>query len=70
MARGARAAACAEAVRAFPQLKGVQPSEERRGPNTIFTFRQPRQGERPTPAPVVRVTVDAEGRVVRVVASR
>lgn len=76
MARGARAAAraaaCAEAYRTFPMLAGVEPTLERRGPNAIYTFRIRKSpaDDPPSPMPIVRVTVDAEGKVLRVVASR
>lgn len=66
----AKAAACAEAYRAFPTLAGVEPTLERRGQDAIYTFRKPPADGPPSPAPIVRVTVDGEGRVRRVVASR
>jgi hypothetical protein len=69
-AAAAKAAACAEACRAYPTLAGIEPTVERRGSNAIYTFRKPPVDGPPSPAPIVRVTVDAEGRVLRVVASR
>ncbi len=68
MARNARAAACAEVSRTYPLLAGVEPTMQRAGPHLVYTFRGPRAEG--APAPIVRVTVDEGGGIVRVVASR
>ncbi|RIL08879.1 hypothetical protein DCC79_12650 [bacterium] len=59
------ALACGHACRAFPALRGVRPTVQRTGPHHVFTFRGPAG----TPS-VVRVKLDADGTLVRVVASR
>ncbi len=56
----------------FPELAGVSPTVERAGVNRIYTFRGKvaTSPDGPQLSQVVRVTVDGEGKVVRLVASR
>ena len=71
MADTGRRAACDRVYGSFPELDGVRPSVQRAGPNRVFTF----QKEHPAGGgagvlQTVRVTVDPEGRVVKVAVSR
>ncbi len=56
----------------YPEMRGVRPTVDRgKNGSTVFTYRN----ERPLPdgetlEQVVRVTADASGRVVKVIASR
>ncbi|MFN8423274.1 MAG: hypothetical protein U0470_07700 [Anaerolineae bacterium] len=68
----ARAAACAAVWRKYPALKDVQPTARTEGDAHVFTFKAPR-GAGPAAAPIpliVRVTVDPDGTVRRIVAGR
>jgi hypothetical protein len=72
MAEPGREAACAAAYKRFPALTGVRPTVQFVGPNRVFVF----DGQVPggpagrTMRQVVRVTVDAGGKVVKVAVSR
>ncbi len=62
----------AQVARRYPDLAAVTPSVQRAGPNWVYTFRhrQPLAPGGPELSQVVRVTVDADGRIVKLVASR
>jgi hypothetical protein len=72
MADSGRRAACERVKRDFPELAGLAPRTECRGPVRVFTFSKdvPTAPGGPRLRQTVRVTVDAQGRVVKVVASR
>lgn len=72
MADMARKAACDHAWRRFPELAGCRPTVEERGALRIFTFRRQLSVAPggPKVQKTVRVTVDAEGRVVKTAVSR
>jgi len=66
-----RKVACDHVYRKFPGLAGARPRMRKAGPNRVFTFSQTlKEGAGPALKQVVKVTVDAGGRVVKVVASR
>lgn len=68
----ARAAACEVTYRRFPMLQGVAPKHERTGERWVYTFERTvaTSPGGPRLRQIVRVTVDAAGRVVKVVASK
>jgi hypothetical protein len=67
-----RQAACDAVYRRFPHLAGARPTAACVGDRWIYTFDRsvPTAPGGPKIRQIVRVTVDAEGRVVKVVASR
>lgn len=67
-AADARVAACTAAWRKYPALQDVQPTARTEGDGRVFTFKAPR-GAAPVSL-IVRVTVDADGKVRRIVAGR
>ncbi|MEO8083898.1 MAG: hypothetical protein ABI780_08755, partial [Ardenticatenales bacterium] len=67
-AADARAAACAAAWRKYPALRDVQPTARMEGDARVFTFKAPR-GAAPVSL-IVRVTIEADGTVRRIVAGR
>jgi len=70
--RAPREVACALVARKFPSLAGVPPSVRRSGENEVYTFQKKLATAvgGPSLRQVVRVTVDAAGRIVKVVASK
>ena len=72
MAASGREAACSHVYRKFPTLKGVRPTVQQTGANRVYTFqKRVLTGEAgPALRQVVRVTVDGDGRILKVVASR
>ncbi|MCB0218037.1 MAG: hypothetical protein H6648_08625 [Caldilineae bacterium] len=72
MAESPRAVACRHVYRKFKAMEGVKPSVQAAGPNRVFTFRRSDATSPggPSISQIVRVTVDPEGRILRVVASR
>lgn len=72
MAVDPRRAACETAWERVPALKGTKPSVSRAGPHRVYTFtgRVPAGPGGRTIVQHVKVTVDDEGRVIKVVASR
>ena len=67
-----RQAACDAVYRRFPVLQGTRPAAARAGDGWVYTFDRsvPVSPGGPKLRQIVRVTVDAGGRVVKVVASR
>ncbi len=67
-----RAVAIRHVERKFADLRGVKPSMQRAGPNRIYTFsgKSDSSGGGPSIRQVVRVTIDPEGKILKVVASR
>ena len=65
-------AVCGQVYRRFPELKGAKPTVKRAGPDTVYTFSKsvPVQPGGPSIRLVVRVTVDADGRIVKTVSSK
>lgn len=72
MAKSPREAACAHVARKFPYLKGCRPKVKRQGKSRIYTFKGSVETSPGGPKvnQVVRVTVDPDGKVLKVVASR
>jgi hypothetical protein len=72
MARRPLEVARAHVARKFPQLGDTRPTVRRCAAGQIFTFdaHVPVAPDGPTVRQIVRVTVDAHGQIVKVVASR
>ncbi len=71
MSSDAPAAVCRQVYARFAGLKGVRPSVQAAGGNTVYTFqkRVPAADGRSL-SQVVRVTVAPDGRVLKMVSSR
>lgn len=67
-----REAVCEKVARQYPEMRGVRPKESSSGPNRVYTFRKtlPVAPDGPRVTITVRATVDRDGRVVKVVASK
>jgi hypothetical protein len=72
MGDASRQAACDHVYRKYPLLAGVRPAVQSAGPNRVYTFAKdvPTSPGGPSLRQIVRVTVDAAGKIVKVVASR
>jgi hypothetical protein len=72
MAKSPRDAACSHVYRKYPHLKGVRPSVGKAGANKVYTFSKSvaTSPGGPKMKQVVRVTVKADGSIVKVVASK
>jgi hypothetical protein len=70
MADTAREAACRAAYAKFPELVGLAPTERAHGPRREYTFRRVCTVDGARLEQIVRVTVGANGRVMKVIASR
>jgi hypothetical protein len=66
-----RKAACDHVYAAFPEMRGARPTVRQNGPTRTFIFAKTLgAGGSPALQQVVKVTVDGQGRIVKVVASR
>ncbi len=66
-----RKAACDHVYSRFPDMKGARPSVSKTGEVRIFTFAKTlSEGLGPALKQVIKVSVDPNGKVLKVVASR
>ena len=67
-----RSAACDHVARKFPYMAGVRPKRAKKGDGWVYTFERSVETSPggPTIRQIVHVTVDADGRVKKVAASR
>jgi hypothetical protein len=66
-----RKAACDHVYSAFPDMKGARPSMKQAGEVRVFTFAKTlSEGMGPALKQIIKVSVDPQGKVLKVVASR